>query len=215
MRRASRGAPVGRRADRDQRADAGGSRGPEAPERSGSGRRPGRRVAQRLVSAPFAPEALGFGTYARAFCNARGRALFCANAPGMRRALKLAMRLPKRQGRRALRRLQRPRGLIQPASDWFGVGVRIGVMTKTTKIDDRIAKLEDRLKQLKVRQQRVDARRRTLSTRQARRDDTRRKILVGAVVLARVERGEWDEATLRSWLDGALVRLEDRGLFGL
>lgn len=88
-------------------------------------------------------------------------------------------------------------------------------MAKTMKIDERIAKLEERLKQLKVRQQRVEARRRALSSRQARRDDTRRKILVGAVVLARIERGEWDEATLRSWLDGGLVRMEDRKLFGL
>jgi hypothetical protein len=57
--------------------------------------------------------------------------------------------------------------------------------------------------------QRIEARRR------ARRDDTRRKILVGAIVLAKVEQGVIQESVLRSWLDGALTRQDDRALFGL
>ena len=45
--------------------------------------------------------------------------------------------------------------------------------------------------------------------------DTRRKILVGAIVLAKVEQGELDAGLLRGWLDQSLTRKDDRELFGL
>jgi len=73
------------------------------------------------------------------------------------------------------------------------------------KLDERITGLEQQLKQLRTRQQRIDARKR----------DTRRKILVGAIVLAKVEQGELDAGLLRGWLDAALTRKDDRELFGL
>jgi len=79
----------------------------------------------------------------------------------------------------------------------------------------KITELEAKLKQLKERQQAVEARQRTLESRRSRKADTRRKILVGAVVLAKVERGELSESDLRRWLDQALVRSDDRGLFGI
>jgi hypothetical protein len=82
------------------------------------------------------------------------------------------------------------------------------------KITERIGTLEERLKQLKAKQQRVQARKRTLESRRTRRDDTRRKILVGAIVLAKVEQGVIDAAQLRGWLEGALTRPDDRALFG-
>ena len=82
-------------------------------------------------------------------------------------------------------------------------------------ITERIETLEERLKQLKARQQRVEARQRSLSSRRARRDDTRRKILVGAIVLAKVDQGVIADSTLRGWLEGALTRADDRALFGL
>ena len=104
-------------------------------------------------------------------------------------------------------------------------GVRLGAAVRealrvrgtagATKRASQIAQLEERLKQLKAREQAVEARRRTLESRRARKADTRRKILVGAVVLARVERGEIPEAELRQWLDRALVRDDDRALFEL
>jgi hypothetical protein len=46
-------------------------------------------------------------------------------------------------------------------------------------------------------------------------DDTRRKILVGAIVLAKVEQGVLEESVLRGWLKGGLTRPDDRALFGL
>ena len=64
------------------------------------------------------------------------------------------------------------------------------------KLDERISVLETKLKQLKTRQQRIDARARALVNRRARKDDTRRKILIGATVLARIDRHELDHAEL-------------------
>lgn len=85
----------------------------------------------------------------------------------------------------------------------------------TGKLDERITTLEERLKQLKVRQQRAEARAKSLASRRARKDDTRRKILIGAILLAKVEQGQFDQKQLRRWLDKALTRNDDRKLFGL
>lgn len=81
--------------------------------------------------------------------------------------------------------------------------------------EEKIDRLEQRLRQLKVRKQRVDARRRALESKRSRQEDTRRKILVGAIVLAKVDQGVMDEAQLREWLEKALTRSDDRALFGL
>jgi predicted Zn-dependent protease len=81
-------------------------------------------------------------------------------------------------------------------------------------IDDRIADLEKRLKQAKALKQQQLARERAAEKRQ-RSDETRRKILVGAVILAKVESGEWPKERLREWMDQALTRADDRALFGL
>ena len=83
------------------------------------------------------------------------------------------------------------------------------------KLDERISGLEEKLKQLKTRQARLDARKRALSQRQERKNDTRRKILLGATVLARIDRGELDQATINGWLDATLTRPDDRALFEL
>jgi hypothetical protein len=83
------------------------------------------------------------------------------------------------------------------------------------KLDEQIATLEERLKQLKLRQQRSDARRRALEVQRERKAETRRRILVGTVVMAKVQEGQMDRAQLQGWLDQALTRAEDRALFGL
>jgi hypothetical protein len=85
----------------------------------------------------------------------------------------------------------------------------------TLRRADKIAQLEDKLRQLKAREQAVEARRRSLESRRARKADTRRKILVGAIVLAKVEQGEFPQDRLQSWLDAALTRTDDRALFNL
>jgi chromosome segregation ATPase len=83
------------------------------------------------------------------------------------------------------------------------------------KLDERISSLETKLKQLKTRQARLDARKRALASSRARKDDTRRKILAGAIVLARVAQGQIPQAEFRAWLDAALTRPDDRALFEL
>jgi hypothetical protein len=80
---------------------------------------------------------------------------------------------------------------------------------------ERIVALEEKLKQLKAQQQRKEARARTVEAKRSRREEMRRKFLVGAVILAKVEAGEIEERTLKQWLDPALTKSEDRALFGL
>ena len=86
-----------------------------------------------------------------------------------------------------------------------------GISEAELQIEAKRLKLE----QLKVRQRRLENRIRYLASRQARRDETRRKILIGAVILAKIERGEFEEKKLRVMLDSALTRKDDRALFGL
>ncbi|MGH7744472.1 MAG: mobilization protein [Steroidobacteraceae bacterium] len=83
------------------------------------------------------------------------------------------------------------------------------------KIDERISALEERLKQLKARQQRMENRHRAVESRRARKADTRRKILLGAIVLARMEQGRLQKSDVHGWLDEALTRPDDRALFDL
>jgi large subunit ribosomal protein L7/L12 len=83
------------------------------------------------------------------------------------------------------------------------------------KLDDQISTLQEKLTQLKLRQQRLDARKRAIDALRERKAATRRKILVGGIVLTKVERGEIDNEQFRGWLDQALTRAEDRALFGL
>jgi len=83
------------------------------------------------------------------------------------------------------------------------------------KLDEQITTLEDKLKQLKVRHQRLEARKKAVQTQRERKANTRRKILVGAIVMAKVEQQVLDEKLLRGWLDQGLTRPDDRALFGL
>ncbi len=83
------------------------------------------------------------------------------------------------------------------------------------KLEERISSLESKLKELKTRQQRIDARARALASRRARQEETRRKILIGSMILARVQADQLDHADLENWLTGYLTRAEDRALFDL
>ena len=68
-------------------------------------------------------------------------------------------------------------------------------------IDDRIADLEKRLKQAKALKQQQVTRERAADKKRQRSEETRRKILVGAVILAKVEHGEWPKERLRELMD--------------
>ncbi len=80
---------------------------------------------------------------------------------------------------------------------------------------ERITKAEEKLKQLKAEQQKVEARKKAAEVKRSRQDETRRKILVGAIVLAKLEDGSYPEAEFTAMMETALIRNEDRKLFGL
>lgn len=84
-----------------------------------------------------------------------------------------------------------------------------------TDIDAKIAALEEKLKQEKAKKKLIEARKKAALSKKARADDTRRKILVGAAILAKVERGEWSREKMLEMLSHSLTRADDRALFGL
>ena len=83
------------------------------------------------------------------------------------------------------------------------------------KRKDRIQALAGKLKQLQAQQTKSESRQRTKVARQSRKEDLRRKILAGAVVLTCVEDGRLSKSDFRSWMDQALEAPEDRALFEL
>jgi hypothetical protein len=82
-------------------------------------------------------------------------------------------------------------------------------------INDTIKTLEEKLKQAKAKRQKQEAKKRMAEAKKKRSDDTRRKILIGAAILARVERGEWPKDKLLAMLDNSLTRPDERALFDL
>jgi hypothetical protein len=83
------------------------------------------------------------------------------------------------------------------------------------KLDEQLSTLEFRLTQVKLRQQRSDARKHAIEAQRERKLETRRRILVGALVMSKAKEGAMDPSQLRAWLDGALARPDDRALFDL
>ena len=53
------------------------------------------------------------------------------------------------------------------------------------KLDEQISTLQERLTQLKLRQQRADTRKRALDSVRERKAETRRKILIGALIMGK------------------------------
>ena len=82
-------------------------------------------------------------------------------------------------------------------------------------LDDQISTLQQRLLKLKLRQQRSDARAAAIKTVRERKAETRRRILVGALVLQKMQVGEIDRRQIVDWLDHSLRGASDRALFGL
>ena len=88
-------------------------------------------------------------------------------------------------------------------------------MSQTTKSHARIQALDERLSRLRAERIRLAAR----VSQSERTRDTRRKILIGAAVLAAVEHGGVPpldtQRALLQWLDDRLTRLHDRAVFDL
>jgi hypothetical protein len=83
------------------------------------------------------------------------------------------------------------------------------------KAQQRVKDLEEKLKQAKTLKQKVEARAKAAENKQKRAADTRRKILVGAAILAKVERGEWPKDKMLEMMGQQLTRDDDRALFDL
>lgn len=82
-------------------------------------------------------------------------------------------------------------------------------------IDERIEKLQERLKQQKAKAEAQIARLQAAKTKKSRADETRKKILLGALILKKFENDAELEKTTKIELDSFLVRDDDRALFGL
>ncbi len=75
-------------------------------------------------------------------------------------------------------------------------------------------KLEDLLKKREQLNAQIQ-KERNKHTQQQRKEDTRRKILMGALVMEMMKKGELDEKKIRKRLDGFLTKDIDRKLFNL
>ena len=82
-------------------------------------------------------------------------------------------------------------------------------------LDDKITELETKLKQAKAKKQQIEARQRTAESKAKRTVDTRKKILIGAAVLNKMETDPGFHPRLTSMLDAFLTRPDDRALFDL
>ena len=77
-------------------------------------------------------------------------------------------------------------------------------LKKLEFIDEKIAKLKAEALLIKSR-----------TNKQKRKDDTRRKILIGAYVLEQIEKGKYSQETINAAMNGFLSRESDRTLFNL
>lgn len=89
-------------------------------------------------------------------------------------------------------------------------------MSKSTDtIEKKIEAQLEKLKQLKAQKQAIEARERTKEKAQQRKDDTRRKILIGSFILKQIETNEEAKNRLLSNLNEYLTENRDRQLFDL
>ena len=89
-------------------------------------------------------------------------------------------------------------------------------MSKTSEnLDKKIEAQLERLKQLKAQKQAIEARERAKQKEQDRKDDTRRKILLGSYLIKKMESNEANKQKILADLNEYLTEDRDRKLFGL
>lgn len=89
-----------------------------------------------------------------------------------------------------------------------------GITMKVESLEQQIAKQEERLKQLKAQKQAVIAREKSKQKEQQRKDETRRKILLGSYLLKKMD-NPLDRQKILADLDEYLTEDRDRKLFNL
>ena len=82
-------------------------------------------------------------------------------------------------------------------------------------LDEKIKKQQERLKQLKAQKQALEAKEKKRIAEQQRKEDTRKKILLGAYLLKKMGESEVNTQRILAELDEYLVEPRDRALFGL
>ena len=88
-------------------------------------------------------------------------------------------------------------------------------MTKSTEnIEKKIEAQLEKLKQLKAQKQAIEARERTKQKEQQRKDDTRRKILLGSYLIKKMQ-NEANKEKILAELHEYLTEDRDRQLFDL
>ena len=88
-------------------------------------------------------------------------------------------------------------------------------MTKSTEnIEKKIEAQLEKLKQLKAQKQAIEAREKTKQKEQERKNDTRRKILLGSYLIKKMQ-NEANKEKILAELNEYLTENRDRQLFGL
>ena len=83
------------------------------------------------------------------------------------------------------------------------------------QIDQKIEAQIEKLKQLKAHKQAIEAREKSKQKAQNRKDDTRRKILIGSCMIKLIKDDPVAKERLLSHLDRYLTEERDRKLFDL
>jgi large subunit ribosomal protein L7/L12 len=84
-----------------------------------------------------------------------------------------------------------------------------------SKAEAEIEALKKKLQEAKARKAKIEARQKAVESKKKRADETRRKILAGALVLELMEEKEETKRRFMEQLDKFLTRDDDRALFGL
>ncbi|MDV2485552.1 mobilization protein [Acinetobacter towneri] len=82
-------------------------------------------------------------------------------------------------------------------------------------LNEKIQKQQERLKQLKAQKQAFEAKEKKRVAEQQRKDDTRKKILLGSYLLKKMGESEVNNQRILAELDEYLIEGRDRKLFGL
>jgi hypothetical protein len=83
------------------------------------------------------------------------------------------------------------------------------------KLEERLQQAEKKLAELKALKARNDAKMKAEAGKEKRRLDNKKKILLGAYLLDRMERDAKSSQKVLEGLDGFLTRPADRAVFGL
>lgn len=84
-----------------------------------------------------------------------------------------------------------------------------------SKIEETIAALENQLKQVKALKQKIEARKKTLASKKTRAAETKKKILIGALMLEKMDQQEETRIRILAELDQFLTKKSDRAIFDL